>query len=331
VEPILVAQCRREPEVEDVDAAASELWKRDPKAGDIVVGIGGGAALDMAKALAARAMDRRGDSIQDFLEGVGKGWTLDPAPLPVLAVPTTAGTGSEATRNGVISRRRPSFKKSLRDERLMPRIALVDPELTISNPPRTTAHSGMDALCQLIESHISRKAQPIPQGLALRGMRGLIEALRTAFREPSHQAARETCAHAAMLSGMALANSGLGFAHGVAAALGSECGVGHGLACAMLLPTALRLNAETAAARMVEMTEALLGRPIPNPEAASRAIFEEVASLADDLRIPTRLSEVGVTAASMDSIVAGSRGSSMSGNPRELSDAEIRAALEAML
>ncbi|HVJ82136.1 MAG TPA: iron-containing alcohol dehydrogenase, partial [Planctomycetia bacterium] len=180
VDPVSAAECRREPEVEDVDAAAAELWKSNPRPGDLVVGIGGGAALDMAKALAARAVDRRGDSIQDFLEGVGKGWTLDPAPLPILAVPTTAGTGSEATRNGVISRRSPSFKKSLRDERLMPRIALVDPELTVSNPPHVTAQSGMDALCQLIESFISKKAQPLPQAIAVRGMRGLIPALRKA-------------------------------------------------------------------------------------------------------------------------------------------------------
>jgi len=136
-------------------------------------------------------------------------------------MPTTAGAGAEATKNAVISSYNPPFKKSLRDNRILPHIALIDPELTVSSPPHVTAASGMDAITQLIESYVSRKAQPIPQALAVEGLKLAIPAIEEAVENGKSRLAREAMAHAAMLSGIALANSGLGMAHGIAAAMGT--------------------------------------------------------------------------------------------------------------
>ena len=201
-----------EPEVGDVDRVAEFLRENKAASGDFMLAIGGGAAIDLAKAAGAMATNRESATVKDYLEGVGRGLKLREDPLPVLAMPTTAGTGAEATRNAVISSYEPPLKKSLRDGRLVPRIALVDPELSVSVPPEVTAASGMDAITQLIESFISRKAQPIPQALCLQGLKLAIPAIAEAVEDGSSGPAREKMAHAALLSGMALANSGLGMA-----------------------------------------------------------------------------------------------------------------------
>ncbi|MBN2292800.1 MAG: iron-containing alcohol dehydrogenase, partial [Pirellulales bacterium] len=236
VEAINIATISHEPEVEDVDRIAGQLRSRAVKEGDFLIAVGGGAAIDLAKAVAAMATDRQSDTVKDYLENVGKNLVITEPPLATLAVPTTAGTGCEATKNAVISSYDPPFKKSLRDERLVPSIALVDPELTISTPPSITAASGMDAITQLIESYISLKTQPIPRALALQGLMMGIPAIVEAVENGSSRPARENMAHAALLSGICLANSGLGFAHGVAPALGVHCRVPHGVACALMLP-----------------------------------------------------------------------------------------------
>ena len=244
VEPVVTTGIHREPEVEDVDRLGEELRRLDVTETDLVIGLGGGAALDLAKAVAAMATNTESPTVKDYLEGVGRGLEVSRPPLPVLAMPTTAGTGSEATKNAVISGRAPPFKKSLRSDRMVPDIALVDPELTVTVPATTTAYTGMDAITQLIESYISARARPIPRALALEGLGLAAGAMGRAVRNGGDREARESMAHAALLSGLALANSGLGLAHGVAAALGIHCGVPHGLACAVLLPTALRINRE---------------------------------------------------------------------------------------
>ena len=236
VEVVHAASISHEPEVADVDRLTAELIRKNPGAGDFVIGIGGGSAIDLAKAAAAMATNRDSNSVADYLEGVGRGLKIARLPLPMLAIPTTAGTGSEATKNAVISSYDPPFKKSLRSDQMVPRIVLSDPELTVSMPPEVTTHTGMDAITQLIESYISRCARPIPQALAIHGLQNAIPALTEAVADGRCQWARETMAHAALLSGVALANSGLGLAHGVAAALGSICRVSHGLACAVMLP-----------------------------------------------------------------------------------------------
>jgi alcohol dehydrogenase class IV len=321
-----------EPEVADVDRLAASVRRQNAGPGDFLLAVGGGAAIDLAKATAAMATNHESPTVQDYLEGVGRGLQLRSDPLPVLAVPTTAGTGAEATRNAVISSYDPPFKKSLRDNRLMPRIALVDPELTVSVPPAVTAASGMDAITQLIESFISRKAQPIPQALCLEGLKLAVPALAEAVADGSSRPAREKMAHAALLSGMALANSGLGLAHGVAPALGTHCRVPHGVACAVMLPVALRVNREVRRPELARLACLLFdcGPSLP-PEETVDVLIREIEALCTRVGIPRRLSELGVRPEQIPDLVRDSRGSSMSGNPRELTDPELTTLLEEIL
>jgi len=232
----------------------------------------------------------------------------------------------------VISSYDPPFKKSLRDGRLVPRIALLDPELSVSVPPGVTAASGMDAITQLIESFISRKARPIPQALAVAGLEMALPAIGQAVADGSSRPAREKMAHAALLSGMALANSGLGFAHGVAPALGIHCRVPHGLACAVMLPAALRVNREVRRTELSRLARLLIGRAssLP-PDEAIEALIVEIEGLCEKIGLPRRLSRLGVKPRQIPALVSSSRGSSMSANPRDVSDAELTALLEAML
>jgi alcohol dehydrogenase class IV len=287
--------------------------------------------MDLAKAVAAMATNRDSSTVKDYLEGVGSGLTLRSDPLPVLAIPTTAGTGAEATKNAVISSDDPPFKKSLRSDRMIPRVALVDPELTLSAPPAVTAASGMDALTQLIESLISLKAQPVPSALARGTIPLAARSLEPAVRDPQNREAREGMSQAALISGLALANSGLGMAHGVAAALGITCGVAHGLACAVMLPAALEANREVRRAEIAEIGRILSGRSFSSDEKAARAAPGAARDLGQRIGIPQRLGEIGVRRESIPELVRGSRGSSMSGNPRLIEDAELTAILEGLL
>lgn len=331
VATIRLATITREPEVADVDGAVAELLEHGPRADDFVIGIGGGSAIDLAKAVAALATNRHGSSVADFLEGVGRGLKIERPPLPVLAMPTTAGTGSEATKNAVISSYDPPFKKSLRSDRMVPRVVLVDPELTVSVPPDVTAHTGMDAITQLIESYVSRRAKPIPRALCLQGLELAIPTIAEAVENGAARKPRERMAHAALLSGMALANSGLGMAHGIAAALGVHCRVPHGLACALMLPVAMRVNAETSRRELAELARVITCREWPDERAAAEAAVERIEVICRGIGIPERLSQLGVAAGQIADLVRDSRGNSMSGNPRELSDEELHRILESVL
>ena len=332
VEPTSAGTISHEPEVDDVDRVAAAVRRQAVSPGDFILAIGGGAAIDLAKAVAAMATNDESPTVKDYLEGVGRGLKLGNDPLPVLAMPTTAGTGTEATKNAVISSYDPPFKKSLRDERLVPRVALVDPELTLSLPPATTAASGMDAITQLFESFISRKARPIPQALAMQGLKLAVPAIAEAVHHGAAREPREHMAHAALLSGICLANAGLGMAHGVAPALGVHHRVPHGTACALMLPVALRVNRRVRQAELARLARLLFAQgPSTAPDDAVDTLIHEVESLCKKVGVPRRLSEVGVTREHIPAIVAGSRGSSMSGNPRELSDEELTAILEDIL
>lgn len=331
VEVVLTETLIHEPEVQDVDRLSAQLRAAHAGPGDFVLAVGGGAAIDLAKAAAAMATNRQSTTIQDYLEGVGRGFQLVEDPLPVLAMPTTAGTGTEATKNAVISSYDPPFKKSIRDERLVPRIALIDPELTVSVPPAIAAASGMDAITQLFESYLSRKAQPIPQALAIQGLQMAVPSIREAVLNPTNREAKEKMAHAALLSGIALANAGLGMAHGVAPALGVHARVPHGAACALMLPVALRVNREVRRSELARLAHALGLGSSQSPDKAIDALIQRIETLCDEVGVPRRLRDVGVTAAQIPEIVASSRGSSMSGNPRELNDAELTHLLEELL
>ncbi len=326
-----LAAVSREPEVADVDCAVEQLLAHGPRSGDVVLAIGGGSAIDQAKAVAALATNRQGKSVADFLEGVGKGLKIEAPPLPVLAVPTTAGTGSEATKNAVISSTNPPYKKSLRSELMIPRGVLIDPELTVGLPPQITAHTGMDAITQLIESYLSRRAQPIPQALALDGLARALPAITTAVADGSVRPAREAMAYAAFLSGAALANSGLGFAHGVAAALGIHCGVPHGLACAVMLPTALRVNRDVRRSELARLWSLVEPRSSLAESDAAERFIQHVETIARTIGIPPRISALGVERSAIPALVKSSRGNSMDGNPRDVSDEELTVLLERML
>ena len=320
----------REPEVRDVDQLVADFRSLSVADGDVVVAVGGGSTIDLAKAAAALATNRQGDSVVDFLEGVGRGLQITTPPLPMIAVPTTAGTGAEATKNAVISSNSAAsgvpYKKSLRSDLMVPRVVVIDPELTVSVPARTTAYTGMDAITQLIESFLSRRAAPIPQALCRQGLKLAIPALPVAVRDGSQRTAREAMSHAALLSGMALANSGLGFAHGVAAALGVTCQIPHGLACAVMLPVALRLNQDVSAGQLAELE--LMLDPAGCADGAAARFITRIETLCRDVGIPQRLRDIGVLPEHLPLLVPGSQGNSMSGNPREISDGELQQTLE---
>jgi len=331
VEPLSLAISEGEPTVPVVDAAAARLRALGVHPGDMVVAIGGGSAIDLGKAIAALATNDQGTSVRDYLEGVGSGLKLTAVPLPLVAIPTTSGTGSEATKNAVISVTNPDVKKSLRADGLVPRLVVVDSELTKSLSPQVTAHTGMDAITQLIESYISRRAKPIPQALALQGLRLALPAMVEAVEHGGSRWARESMSHAALLSGMALANSGLGLAHGVAAALGVHCGVSHGLACAVMLPVALAANRNVAERQLAELARAAEVSSDEDDSLAAESLLVAIDAIGSRIGIPRRLGDVGVRADQIPTLVRDSRGNSMDGNPRTIDDAELTRLLEERL
>jgi alcohol dehydrogenase class IV len=312
-----------EPQVEDVDRCTDRLRAEGAGAGDFVLAIGGGSAIDLAKAAAAMITDGQSATVADYLEGVGKGLKLVRPPLPMLAMPTTGGTGSEATKNAVISSYDPPFKKSLRSDMMVPRAVLVDPELSVSVPPTTTAWTGMDAITQLFESYVSRFARPVPRALALGALRLALPALPEAVRDGRAQVAREAMAHAALMSGIALANSGLGLAHGVAAALGVYGRVTHGLACAVMLPVAMRVNRPACEKELAELARGALAGNWHCDADAADALLEAIDKLAAAVGVPKRLGELGIRREQIPDLVVGSHGNSMNGNPVQLTDDEL--------
>lgn len=334
-----LAMQTREPEVMDVDAAVERLLSLGVRDGDCVVAIGGGSAMDLAKAVAAMATNRDGDSVKDFLEGGGRGLKIERPPLPLLAIPTTAGTGTEATKNAVISSFDPPFKKSLRSDLMVPKVVLIDPELTVSLPRDITAHTGMDAITQLIESLISRRAKPIPRALCWQGLELALPAMFELSRDLTNRSAREAMSHAALLSGIALANSGLGIAHGVAAALGVHAKTPHGLACAVMLPAALQINRDVAKTDLAQLGRQCChwlcgehGLPSLDKQCSDDAmvmhLLAVVCTLNERFGISQRLSALGVTREQLPAIAKSSRGNSMDGNPCDVSDEELLATLE---
>lgn len=327
VEVVSQVEIHREPTVEDVDETVREITGRKPFP-DCVLAIGGGAAIDLGKAASAMLTNSKGRSVREFLEGVGTGAQLEEAPLPLVAVPTTSGTGTEATKNAVISVSEPACKKSLRSEQMVPRVVVVDPELTVSLPQSTTATSGMDALTQLIESYTSCRANVFTQSLCLDGLRDGFSSLEVAYRDGQNREARTAMSYAALLSGMALANSGLGMAHGVAAALGAVCGISHGLACAVMLPVAMRSNRKVALSRYAHIGRTVLPDVTGTDDEVTDALIKRVDSLLAELSISTRLRDYGVREDQLPEIAIGSRGNSLSGNPRPIETEELQKILE---
>lgn len=318
-----VATSAGEPTVDDVTAALAAL-PSEGRNDAVIVALGGGATIDLAKAVAALATNVPRDAadldaaVIDHLEGVGRGLPISRLPLPLVAVPTTAGTGAEATRNAVISCPRRRFKKSMRSPLLVPRAAVVDPALTLSCSRDTTMASGLDCITQLIESFICRFRQPVPRALVLDALPRALVALPRVLAAPADLDARAALSHAALMSGIALTNSGLGMAHGVAAALGIECGTPHGVACAVMLPVALRVNEQVARGDLAMLERAIDHGASGDDLVAARSFVARIEAVCAAAGAPRRLREVGLAQDRLGWLAEHSGGASMRGNPVEL-------------
>ena len=297
---------------------------------DLVIGLGGGSAIDAGKAIAALAANG-GDPL-DYLEVVGRGQPLTKPSWPCIAIPTTAGTGAEVTRNAVLASPEHSIKASLRSPTMAPRLAIVDPELTYSLPPEVTASTGLDALTQLIEPFTSSKANPLADALCREGMMRAARSLRTAYEHGQDVAAREDMALASLFGGLALANAGLGAAHGFAGPVGGTFHAPHGAVCAAFLPHVMAVNVRALRARQpgsaalrryAEVAQILTGR---NGAQAEDGIAW-VKSLATALRVPT-LAAYGVTVGDFPALIAKTASaSSTKANPIPLTPEELGAIL----
>jgi len=314
-----------EPQADEMDELVLQTKDFHP---DLVIGLGGGSSLDSAKALAA--MLNNPGSIIDYLEGFGNKALTRPA-VAILAIPTTAGTGAEATRNAVITVSQNKAKKSLRSPFLMPRIALLDPETTLSMPAELTAETGMDALTQLIESAVSRKKQPIPEALAHYAIPIAVRALPKAVENGADVQARGDMMLASLYSGMALANSGLGAAHGIAAALGAICNVPHGLACAMLLPIVMSYNLPQCEQVFARIYGELSGQTGSSVKESAESAIAFIKQLNRRIGIPDKLQPGVLSIEMLPLLVRESRGSSMQGNPVDLTDEKIQHIIQELI
>ena len=313
-----------------VDVARAGVRAIADARADAVVAIGGGSALDTGKAIAVLATNE-GD-VLDYLEVVGKGRALTNVGLPFVAVPTTAGTGSEVTRNAVLSVPAARVKASLRSPLMLPRLAVIDPDLLAAVPPSVIASSGLDALSQVIEPFLSIRANPITDALAREGIVRSARSLGRAYQSglDADPQAREDLAIASLCSGLCLANAGLGAVHGFAAPAGGMFGAPHGAVCAALLPYVLDVNLRAmraraphhpALGRMRELAALLTGAPQGDVTPDDGIRF--VSDLRDALEIPG-LRRYGMTASDIPDLVRGAKvASSMKANPLPLTDAEL--------
>ena len=297
---------------------------------DLVVAVGGGSVIDAGKAIAALLTNRA--PLRDYLEVVGHGRPLTERAAPMLAIPTTAGTGAEVTRNAVLMVEDEQVKVSLRSPLMLPTVALIDPALTYTVPPPITASTGLDALTQCIEPFVTPRANPLTDAMSREGMRRAAGALRRVFRDGGDVAARHDMAVASLCGGLALANAKLGAVHGFAAPLGGMFPIPHGAACARLLPSVMDVNVRAlqaraagslALARYDEVARILTGSA--NASAEDGAAW--VSELVQELAIPA-LSAFGVRHADIPRITGKARhASSMQGNPIALTDDELGEAL----
>lgn len=301
---------------------------------DFVIGFGGGSALDTGKAVAA-LLTNPGDPL-DYLEVVGRGLALIERPAPFFAIPTTAGTGSEVTRNAVLAVPEKQVKVSLRSPAMLAKVALVDPELTYSLPPEITASTGMDAFAQVIEPYVSRRANPLTDLYCREGITRAARSLIRAFEDGSDRQAREDMAFASLMGGLALANAGLGAVHGFAGPIGGMFAAPHGAVCAALLPAAVKINARALAerepnnpalARYQEIARQVTG----DPGAETAELVRYLEALRARLQIPG-LREYGIQAEDLDELVEkGATASSMKANPLTLTPEELRQILKESL
>ncbi len=302
---------------------------------DVVLAIGGGSVLDAAKAVAGLIKNQQ--SVLDFLEGVGPELDYTGPSIPFIALPTTAGTGSEVTKNavlGVVGKK--GFKKSFRDESLLAEVAIIDPELLANCPPALIAANGMDALTQLIESFVSSKSNPLTDALIIATLPNIGKSLLSWFENVGDiETAQNDLAFSAMISGITLAQVGLGSVHGLASPLGAYFSIPHGVACGSLLAAATAVNIQamrerepnnTALEKYARISTLLTAKLYDSDEQAQRALIDVLIQWTQVLNIPS-LNSYGLTERDLSHIVANSRGSSMKTNPIELKDEEIASIL----
>lgn len=309
---------------------------------DVVVGIGGGSPLDAAKAIAG--LLRIENSVMDFLEGVGPELAYPGPAVPFIAVPTTAGTGSEATKNAVLSiQGRDGFKKSFRDDALVAEYAVLDPDLLTSCPPALIAANGMDALTQLMESYVSTRANRFCDALGVDAIRAVSVSLLPWYAQAADEqvsgAYREQMLWAALVSGINLAQTGLGSVHGLASPLGAFYPIPHGVVCGTLVAECTRVNIAAMRARepdnpalikYAELAAIICDRHFHNPVDAWQALVDTLAAWTEYMQLP-RLGEYGLSEAGIAQLVANARGSSMRTNPIVLTDEEIAAIVRTRL
>ncbi len=294
---------------------------------DLVIGFGGGSVIDAAKAIAALATNRA--DIREYLEVIGRGRALTNPPLPYVAIPTTAGTGAEVTRNAVLKSTREKVKVSLRSPLMLPALAIVDPELTLSLPPAVTAGTGMDALTQLLEAFVSKRANALTDALCRDGLRRTARSLQQVYHHPDDLTARSDMSLASLFSGLALANAGLGAVHGIAGPLGGMCTAPHGMACARLLPPVMDANLKALAerdpdsaslSRFQEAAQLLIG----SVQATAKDGIRWLQQLSDDFQIPP-LADCGLEHKQIPDLINQARqASSMKANPVMLTPRELK-------
>jgi alcohol dehydrogenase class IV len=285
------------------------------KKSDVVIALGGGSAMDAGKAIASLA--KQSGTIWEYHAGK----PIEKEGLPFVAIPTTAGTGAEITNNSVLTDKKKLVKKSIRSPHMIAKVALVDPELTLSLRPRVTAYTGMDAFTQALESYVTRSSNPVSDTLALRAIEVIFQNLPQAVANGKDAEIREKMALGSLLSAMAFSNSGLGAVHGLAHPIGARFGVPHGLACAILLPHVIGFN--------------LISRPEKFTQIAKKIGVDRVEDLPYGIKrflerigLPLNFRPYGITKAHFSSIIADSRSSSMSKNPRQMSDEDLREILK---
>jgi alcohol dehydrogenase class IV len=324
-------EVRGEPTVEQMKDGVNQARQAES---DLVIGFGGGSVIDSAKAIAGLVTNP--GAILDYLEVIGKGKQLSVAALPCVAIPTTAGTGAEVTRNSVLASPEHRVKVSLRSPFLLPRLAVVDPKLTCDLPPSVTASTGLDALTQLIEPYVCIRSNPITDGFCIEGMHRVARSLRRAHEDGQDLKAREDMALASLFGGLSLANAGLGAVHGFAAPIGGMFSAPHGAVCAALLPHVMDVNLramrerlkDSEALRRYDSVAAIL---TGSDKATAVDGIRWIGELCKALQIPG-LRAYGVTETDIAVLAEkAAKASSMKANPIVLTQDELTEALQAAL
>lgn len=300
---------KNEPTIESINTALAEIRTFSP---DYLIAIGGGTVLDSAKALSGLLTN--GGEVLDYLEGIGNNKAITQGGLPWIAMPTTAGTGSEVTKNAVIKSNEHGVKKSMRSHFLLPQHVIIDPELHVSAPAQVSAYSGLDAVVQLFESYVSKKAQPMPSALVADCFFQTLNALEELSKDLKNLDNRTVMAYGSMISGIALANSGLGAVHGFASSVGGKFDIPHGQICALFFNPVLEHNRPDIISRVKRLLHGRIGDKDPIDY-----LKEKVLQIIKKFKLPENLKHLSISRQEIREIAEKTSGSSMSGNPSPMS------------